>query len=154
MGEVSFRQAVFFVTTRPRREDSAAGEIGFSRSTAAPQELLHRRLERTFPAELLDSFNEIIELPPLSTDAVRQIARYKVEAVLKRLQQKHHTIHIDDNVFEAFIPEEEVQQQGVGLLHQTLEDRLFNPLARYLLAHRGSRSVVVEMSEGALRIRE
>jgi ATP-dependent Clp protease ATP-binding subunit ClpC len=154
LGPVPFSRSIIFVTTHPRRDDPAGGEIGFSRSTAPPEEILRRRLERGFTPELLDSFNEIIELPTLSTEAVRQVARYKVEAVLKRLHSRNRTIRIDESVFQAFIPEDEVKRQGVTLLHQTLESRLFNPLARYLLSHRQSRSIVVEVNEGNLRIHE
>jgi len=153
MGPVSFSRTIVFVTTRPRRDEATPGEIGFSRTTVPAAELLRRRLERSFPCELLDSFNEIIELPPLTTEAVRQIARYKVEAVLKRLHRTRRNVRIEDSVFAAFIPDGEAQGQGVALLHQTLEDRLFNPLARYLLAHRQNRSIVVEMSDGVLQIR-
>jgi len=154
MGPISFSQAIIFVTTRPRREDLPAGEIGFGRATQAPHEAVRRHLEKTFSSELLEEFNEIIELPALTSDAVRRIARYKVEAVLQRLHQRHQQIVVAENVFESMIPEEQVQADGAASLHRTLEDRLFNPLARYLLAHRGRRAIQVEMIDGRLQIQE
>jgi len=153
LGEVDFGGTIIFVTTRPRREDATA-EIGFSRTPVPPAEALQKRLERNLPAELLDAFNEIIELPPLSTADVRRIARYKVEAVLGRLRRTHRRVAVADTVYETFLPEAEIRKNGVTVLHRTLEDRLFNPLARYLLAHRGHRQIEVDVVGGELAIRE
>jgi len=61
---------------------------------------------------------------------------------------------VAENVFESMIPEEQVHADGAASLHRTLEDRLFNPLARYLLAHRGRRAIQVEMIDGRLQIQE
>jgi ATP-dependent Clp protease ATP-binding subunit ClpA len=154
IGSVSFSRTVIFVTTRPRRDEPAGVEIGFSRSASSPEEVMRRRLERNINPELIESFNEVIEIPPLNPDAVRRIARYKVEAVLARLQQRRRKIAVADNVFEAFLPDEEANREGIALLHRTLEDRLFNPLARYLLSHPGNRSLQVEVIEGSLQIHE
>lgn len=154
MGPVSFSQSVIFVTTHPRRDESTAVEIGFSRSALAPQEATRKRLERTFSPDLLDAFNEIIDLPPLTPEDVRRIARYKVEAVLQRLHHRHQEIAVDENVFETVIPAEQARQDGASSLNRTLEDRLFNPLARYLLEHRRTKSIRVEMEGETLKIRQ
>ncbi len=153
LGPVDFSRTILFVTTRPRREDIPAGEIGFSRAPAPAADVLHRRLERMLSAELLEGFNEIIALPPLTAGDVRRIARYKVEAVLGRLEQSQRRIEVEPAVYEAFLPETEIAEEGVAILHRTLEDRLFNPLARYLLEHRGKGALRVGMEAGALLIR-
>jgi ATP-dependent Clp protease ATP-binding subunit ClpC len=154
LGEVDFSRTVLFVTSRPRRDDASPAEIGFSRTPLPAAEALHKRLERSLPSELLDAFNEIIELPPLTAGDVRRIARYKVEAVLGRLESRSRSVQVADEVYEAFLPEDELRQHGVSVLQRTLEDRLFNPLAVYLLSHRGRRPIRVEMEAGDLRIRE
>jgi len=154
LGPVFFNQAIIFVTTRPKRDESTAVEIGFSRTSLAPMDATRKRLERSFSPDLLDSFNEIIELPPLTPEDVRRIARYKVEAVLRRLQSRHRAIEVAENVFENVIPEEQARLEGAAMLNRTLEDRLFNPLARFLLEHRRTRSVQVDMDGGNLRIRQ
>ena len=153
LGPVDFSRTILFVTTRPRREDIPAGEIGFGRAPAPAADVLHRRLERMLSAELLEGFNEIIALPPLTAGDVRRIARYKVEAVLGRLEQSQRRIEVEPAVYEAFLPETEIAEEGVAILHRTLEDRLFNPLARYLLEHRGKGALRVGMEAGALLIR-
>jgi ATP-dependent Clp protease ATP-binding subunit ClpA len=153
-GSVDFSRTVIFVTTHPRREDSPAAEIGFTRGSGPAAELLHKRLERSIASDLLDAFNEIIEVPPLTPDDVRRIARYKVEAVLGRLRLRRRRIEVADEVYEAFLPEEEILRDGVAILHRSLENRLFNPLAVYLLSHTGAGRILVEIDKGALRIRE
>jgi ATP-dependent Clp protease ATP-binding subunit ClpA len=153
VGPAYFNQTVIFVTTRPRRDESAGVEIGFSRPMHTPQEAVRKRLERAFSPDLLDAFNEIIELPALTPEDVRRIARYKVEAVLQRLHRKHKEITVAEGVFETVIPDEEARADGASSLNRTLEDRLFNPLARYLLEHRGQRSIRIEMEGGNLKIR-
>jgi ATP-dependent Clp protease ATP-binding subunit ClpC len=153
-GSVDFSRTVIFVTTRPRREDAPAAEIGFTRGSGPAAELLHKRLERAIATDLLDAFNEIIEVPPLTSEDVRRIARYKVEAILGRLRRHHRRIEVSDEVYAAFLPEAEIQREGVAILHRSLEDRLFNPLAVYLLSHAATGRIRVEMDKGALRIRE
>ncbi len=153
-GAVDFSHTVIFVTTRPRREDAPAAEIGFTRGGGPAAELLHKRLERSIATDLLDNFNEIIEVPPLTPEDVRRIARYKVEAILSRLRRKKRRIEVSDEVYTAFLPEEEIQREGVAILHRSLEDRLFNPLAVYLLSHTGAGRIRVEIDRGSLRIRE
>lgn len=153
-GSVDFSRTVLFVTTRPRREDAPAAEIGFSRGGGPAAEVLHKRLERSIATDLLDAFNEIIEVPPLTPGDVRRIARYKVEAILSRLRRRRRRVEVSEEVYEAFLPEEEIQREGVAILHRSLEDRLFNPLAVYLLSHAAAGRVHVEMDKGVLRIRE
>jgi ATP-dependent Clp protease ATP-binding subunit ClpC len=153
-GSVDFSRTVLFVTTRPRREDAPAAEIGFTRGGSPAAELLRKRLERGIAADLLDTFNEIIEVPPLMPDDVRRIARYKVEAILDRLRRRRRRIEVSDEVYAACLPEEEIRREGVAILHRSLEDRLFNPLAVYLLSHAAAGRILVEMDKGALRIRE
>lgn len=153
-GSVDFSRTVLFVTTRPRREDAPAAEIGFTRGGGPAAEVLHKRLERSIATDLLDAFNEIIEVPPLTSGDVRRIARYKVEAILGRLRRRRRRVEVSDEVYEAFLPEEEIQREGVAILHRSLEDRLFNPLAVYLLSHAAAGRIRVEMEKGALRIRE
>ena len=153
-GSVDFSRTVLFVTTRPRREDAPAAEIGFTRGGGPAAEVLHKRLERSIATDLLDAFNEIIEVPPLTPGDVRRIARYKVEAILSRLRRRRRRVEVSEEVYEAFLPEEEIQREGVAILHRSLEDRLFNPLAVYLLSHAAAGRVRVEMDKGVLRIRE
>lgn len=143
-----------FVTTRPRRDDSPAAEIGFTRGGVPAAEALHKRLERSISNDLLDAFNEIVDVPPLTPVDVRRIARYKVEAILGRLRRRRRRVEVSEEVYEAFLPEDEIQRDGVGILHRSLEDRLFNPLAVYLLSHAAAGRIRVDMDKGALRIRE
>lgn len=154
MGPVSFSETIVFVTLRPRRDDPAAGEIGFGRATLSPEDALRMRLEATYAPDFLNSFNAILEFPPLTTEDVRRIARYKVERVLKRLHRHRRDIVIEEGVFEDLILDEQARKTGASFLNRTLEVGLFNPLARYLLSHRDSRRIHIGITNGDLEIRE
>lgn len=154
MGPVSFSETIVFVTFRPRRDDSAAGEIGFGRATLSPEDALRMRLEATYAPDFLNSFNAILEFPPLTAEDVRRIARYKVERVLQHLHLHRRDIVIEEEVFENLILDEQARRTGASFLNRTLEAGLFNPLARYLLSHRKTRRIHIGVRDGVLRISE
>ncbi|MEZ4655264.1 MAG: AAA family ATPase [Candidatus Eisenbacteria bacterium] len=64
LGTVDFRQSIIFVTMHLTREDLAPGEIGFGRPSRSAEEQQRVQLERYVSPDLLDAFNEVIELPP------------------------------------------------------------------------------------------
>lgn len=152
MGPVSFSETIVFVTLRPRREDSAAGEIGFGRASLSPEDALRMRLETNYAPDFLNAFNTILDFPPLTTVDVRRIARFKVERVLERQHLQRREIVIEDGVFEDLILDEQARKTGASSLNRILEAGLFNPLARYLLSHRDSRRIRVGIRNGALEI--
>lgn len=154
IGPAAFRDAIFFLTVTFRREDSVPAGIGFSRASRAPRELLRERLERLVLPDLLDAFDDIVELPALTAEQVRKIARYKVDKVLARMQRQKKAIAVDEAVFESLIPDDLCRTQGAAFLNRTLEDRLFNPLARYLLSHRKSAALQVGLESGQVTIHE
>ena len=148
LGEVTFEKTLVFVTLTIPREELAMQEIGFGRPTKTPEARLREVVGRFVMPDLLDSFHEILELPPLSVPEVRLIARYKVDKVLHRMAQKKTTIAVAPAVFDELITDDLCGKGGAKFLNRTLEQRLFNPLARYLLEHRTSRRIHVGMDHG------
>ncbi len=154
LGSVSFRDAIFFVTVTFRRDEPVPAGIGFSRASRAPRDILRERLDRVVMPDFLDAFDDIVELPALTAEQVRRIARYKVDKVLARMQRQKKAIAVDEAVFESLIPDDLCRVQGAAFLNRTLEDRLFNPLARYLLTHRKTASLKVALEAGQVTIHE
>jgi ATP-dependent Clp protease ATP-binding subunit ClpA len=153
-GSAAFNQTIIFATTLYTEEDlrREAG-IGFVRSEAPVKSHLRELLKKTMLPELVNSFNEIIFLGKLTTDDVRNIARYKVDTVLARLRKQRRSVMVSEEVLNAFIREDEVQQTGATRLNRTLEEKLFHPLARYILEHRGARTIHVDLQGDKLVIR-
>ncbi len=152
-GRVSFDRTVLFATSRIPEEDiGPTAEIGFNRAEKTNEERVREKLLRRFGEEFLDSFQELIVLPPLTPDDVRRIARYKVEVVLQRLQAGRRGVVVSDSVYQTFIPDEECARSGAGTINRTLEKKLLNPLARYLLSHPKDRQIRVDVKDGALVI--
>lgn len=152
-GRVSFDQTMIFVTSRiPDDEMGPTSEIGFNRQVRTLEERVLDKLNRRFGDEFLESFQEVIVLPPLSPEDVRRIARYKVQVVLQRLQKGKWGVEITDSVYQTFISDEEIARTGAGSLNRTLERKLLNPLARYLLEHPKERKIRLDVRDGALVI--
>ncbi len=152
-GRVSFQHSVIFATSRvPEEENGPASEIGFTRAAKSSDERIREKLARRLGEEFLEAFQAVIVVPPLSPDDVRKIARYKVETVLRRLEQKRRGVTVTESVYETFISDDECIRSGAGTINDTLEKQLLNPLALYLLEHPSMRSIRVDVRDGALVI--
>ena len=129
-------------------------KIGVNRAAKSSAERIREKLTRRLGEEFLEEFQEILVVPPLSPDDVRRIARYKVDVVLQRLQQRQgkRGVQVTDTVFQTFIPDEEVSKDGAGSVNRTLEAKLLNPLARYLLEHPKEKKIRVDVKDGSLVI--
>jgi ATP-dependent Clp protease ATP-binding subunit ClpB len=153
-GEVSFSQTIIFATTRMETEDvELVEQIGFTRSTIPRDERQRKILEEQFSQELVGAFNAVLFFSGLTTEDVRLIARYKVNAVLERLKEQNRGVIISDRVYDTFIKEGEVKKAGARYLNRALEEKLFTPLSKYLLEHAAARSIVVDVQDDGLIIR-
>ena len=152
VGEVSFDKTLIFVTLTLSREELTTHEIGFGRPTKTPEARLREVVSRFVLPDLIDAFHEILELPPLSIPEVRLIAQYKVDKVLRRMAQKKTSIAVSPSVYDELITDDMCRHGGAKFLNRTLEQRLFNPLARYLLENRTSREIRIGMHHGDIVI--
>lgn len=154
-GRVLFDKTILFATSRiPEEDNGPTSQIGFTRQMKSSTERIREKLTRRLGEEFLEEFQEVLVVPPLSPDDVRRIARYKVEVVLQRLQQQRgkRGVQVTDTVFQTFIPDEDASQDGAGGVNRTLEAKLLNPLARYLLEHPKEKKIRVDVKDGSLVI--
>jgi ATP-dependent Clp protease ATP-binding subunit ClpC len=152
-GRVSFEHTIIFATSRvPEDEDGPTTKIGFTQEPKSFEERVHLKLAHKFGEEFVEAFEEVIVLPALTPEDVRRIARYKVDVVLKRLEEGRRGVEVSDSVFQTFISDEEASRAGAGMLTRTLESKLLNPLARYLLKHPKDRQIRVDVRNGCLVI--
>jgi ATP-dependent Clp protease ATP-binding subunit ClpC len=152
-GRVRFNQTIVFATSRiPEDENGLADQIGFNRHSKSFDERVREKLVRRLGEEFVDSFLEVLVIHPLTPDEVRRIARYKVDVVLQRLKSGKLGVSVSDSVFKTFIPDAECSQSGAGTINRTLENRLLNPLAQYLLAHPKDHEIEIDVRDGALVI--
>ncbi len=153
-GEVSFSRTIVFATTRMDTEDvEMVEQIGFTRSSTPREERRRKILEEQFSPELVGAFNAVLYFSSLTTEDVRLIARYKVNAVLERLKRQNRGVIISDRVYDTFIKESEVKKAGARYLNRALEEKLFTPLSKFLLEHAAARSIVVDVQDDRLIIR-
>ena len=152
-GRVAFEHTIIFATSRvPEDENGLASEIGFNRTAKSTIERVREKLARRLGEEFLETFHEVIVVPALTPDDVRKIARYKVETVLQRLEKGRRGVQVSDSVYREFITDEQCLKTGAGTINRTLENKLLNPLARYILAHPQVHRLRVDVREGSLVI--
>jgi len=152
-GRASFDRTIVFATGRiPEEEAGTTDEIGFNRTSKSYDERIREKMIRRLGEEFVESFQEVIVIHALTAEDVRQIARYKVEVVLRRLQKGRKGVQVTDSVFKTFISDDECARSGAGTINRTLEKRLLNPLARYILAHPKERRIRVDVRDGDLVI--
>lgn len=152
-GRAQFNRTIVFATGRvPEDENGLTDQIGFNRHTKSSDERVREKMVRKLGEEFVDSFLEVIVIHPLTPDDVRRIARYKVDVVLKRLKSGKLGVSVSDSVFRTFIQDEDCSQTGAGTLNRTLESKLLNPLAQYLLSHPKDHEIRVDVRDGALVI--
>jgi ATP-dependent Clp protease ATP-binding subunit ClpA len=152
-GRVTFEHTIVFATSRvPEDENGTASEIGFNRAPKSVDDRVREKLSRRLGEEFLETFQEVIVVPALTPDDVRKIARYKVETVLQRLEEGKRGVKVSESVYQEFITDEQCKKTGAGTINRTLENKLLNPLARYLLAHPLERSLCVDVRDGSLVI--
>jgi ATP-dependent Clp protease ATP-binding subunit ClpC len=152
-GRVSFDRTIVFATSRiPEDEMGPTSEIGFTPISKTVEERIREKVTRRLGEELVEAFQEMIVLPPLTPEDVRRIARYKVEVVLRRLQERRRGVEVSELVYHTFIPDEEAIRVGAGSLNRTLESKILNPLARYLLEHPKERRIRLDVKNGTLVI--
>jgi ATP-dependent Clp protease ATP-binding subunit ClpC len=152
-GPLSFGQTILFATIRFSEEElRPAGGIGFSREASTLEDRMRELLKKMILPELVSAFTEVVFLGRLTPEDVRNIARYKVGVVLDRLKKQRRRVEVSDRVLDAFIREEEVHRLGASRLNRTLEEKLFHPLARYILEHRNARTIHVDIEGDRLVI--
>lgn len=153
-GLVPFGETVIFATTRLHPDETELVEqIGFNRDSLEPLERSRRMLEEQFTPELVAAFQEVLHFEPLTPEVVRQIARLKVRRVIERLQSQHRGVQVNERVYDTFIREDEMRSQGARYLNRALEERLFTPLSKVLLAHGPAQRILVDVENGELTIR-
>lgn len=152
-GRVSFENTIIIATSRvPDDEAVPSSQIGFNQVPKTYEERVHAKLSGQFGAEFVEAFEEVIVIPTLSPEDVRRIARYKVKVVLDRLKKRQRGVEVSESVYQTFISDEDASRAGAGMLNRTLESKLLNPLARYLLKHPKDRKIRVDVRNGDLVI--
>ncbi len=152
-GEVDFSGTIVFATTRMDEDElGPVAQIGFTKTSLTREEQWRKRLEERYGAELIGAFNEVLCFGSLTPQDVKLIARYKVHQVLERLKRQNRGVEVNDRIFDVFIKEEDVKKAGARYLNRTLEEKLFTPLSKFMLAHAEARSIVVDIEDGRLII--
>ncbi len=97
------------------------------------QELLDTELRQIYHPEFLNRFDEVIVFSPLTREDMVAIAYLLVDKVVARLSVKGITLSVTDGAIHELAEAGFDPKFGARPLRRTIQDKLENPLAEYLL---------------------
>ncbi len=107
-------------------------EIDFRRT----EKSLRESVKKYFTPEFLNRIDEIIYFKPLDKEAIKRIARMKLDEIRQRFKEEDKEIVIDDEVLSLVSEQGYNPEYGARFLNRTIEDLVLKPLSKLVLANR------------------
>jgi energy-coupling factor transporter ATP-binding protein EcfA2 len=108
---------------------AARRSAGFTAASRGERQTLET-LKKDLPPEFIGRFDLILELEPLSQEALRAIAHRELESMTQRLATNGYVLEVDTDVLDVIIDQGTDPALGARLLHRSIERTLLAPLAR------------------------
>jgi ATP-dependent Clp protease ATP-binding subunit ClpC len=96
-------------------------------------------LRKHFSPEFLNRIDEIIVFRQLDEGVLRQIARQKIEAIVKRFEEKEIRINVASEIVDLCVRGLDSKREGARGLNRSLEDLISRPLSRVMIQNPGCR---------------
>ncbi len=136
---VNFKNTIIIMTSNIGSQHIQKMEsIGFHNNTEE-QEYVQTKdkvtdsLKDFFRPEFLNRIDEIIVFDILSQNAIQDIVKLRVDAVLKRLLEKGITVSLDDKVLSVLAKEGYTPQYGARPLNRLIQTKILNPIAERII---------------------
>jgi ATP-dependent Clp protease ATP-binding subunit ClpA len=159
--EVSLRNTLVIMTSNVGADAFRESGLGFTRADGvahARLESARKRVEDSFPTDLLDRVDRVCVCPPLAEDNALLFARRELDRALARATARHPDVRVEvrDSVLRAILAEsggDAMHGSGARALRRVLEQRLVAPLALRLVARSALRDhIVLEWRDGSITI--
>jgi len=111
-------------------------------------DLINNELKKYFRPEFLNRFDGIVVFKPLTMDDVIAITRLLLNKTAQRLEEKGINLEFTDEAVEEFASVGYDPLFGARPLRRTLQNRVDNVLANYLLQNKLNRRDVVVLGSG------
>ena len=132
-----FDTALFLITSNLGTNDRAVGFTGETVNTAADGSTLPRAVREFFRPEFVNRLTGVIPFGPLSTDAVRQIARREVAALATRpgLRRRGLRVEVTEAALERLVATGYSAEFGARPMQRVVERDVGGAIARHLERH-------------------
>lgn len=154
---VSFSHTTMIMTSNLGAEHIyGKSKMGFgSEQTDAFEEVsagIRESLKKHFSPEFLNRIDEIVVFRALDEAMLVHIARQKIDAIIRRFDDKDIRIHVDNDVIELCVQGLDLKRQGARGLNRSLEDKLSRPLSRVMISNPDCRVFTVQRHEDQIVI--
>lgn len=160
--KVSFSNATVIMTMNSENivpDEGDRESVGFGAESQPSGEERHINdvtdaIERFFPAEFMDGIDEVLIFRPLDPKALREIVELHLDDVRDRLSGRQVVLHVSDKAVDKMVEKGHSREYGARNLGRTVEGMILKPLARFLLAHPGTKEITVKVVEGDIEVAE
>jgi ATP-dependent Clp protease ATP-binding subunit ClpC len=133
---VRFSDATIIMTSNLASDLWFQRRMGFGegeREVQVTEEAVLNVLRRKLPGEFLARIDEIVIFNPLSDGAIRQIARQKLEAIVRdRFARQRIGVSFDSQVIEYVATHGHDPRQGCRRLERVIQREVLEPLAEHM----------------------
>jgi ATP-dependent Clp protease ATP-binding subunit ClpC len=158
---IDFRNVVLIMTSNIGANliKNSAG-LGFSKSTGGSgyekmKEMIVAEVERHFRPEFLNRLDELVVFNQLNRKDMEAIVKIELRKVSKRLEHKHVTLDVGEDVLNFMIDKSFHEEFGARPLKRAIERHIEDPLAEEMLRGKLDQPSVVTayLEEGQIQFK-
>jgi len=138
----------------PKRDDDGTVGFGAVNNHTSDRYLQQAKdaIEEFFPAEFMNGIDEVLLFDPLTEDALKEIVQIHLRSIRDRLDRRSISLDVTDDTVAMMVKKGASREYGARNLGRTVEGLLLKPLARFLVANPGARTVVARVVEGDVEV--
>ncbi len=151
---ISLRHAYLILTSNVGAELLHRSSLGFGGQSNAYTTLTKEALKDRFRPELLNRLDRVIVFKPLQKDALKEILRRELDAVLTRLQTAQQIAYtVSENILDWLLAKDMQIEEGGRAARRMIEQEITTALAKDLLEHPTKRRGKLEVKKNKLTVR-
>ncbi len=147
---VNFRNAVVIMTS-----NLGSSEIAEHASDQAAQRgAIETVMKSAFPPEFINRIDATVIFQPLSREEIGRIVRLQLEAVARRLKERHIEVDFETPIIELIADEGYDPVFGARPLKRVIQDRVLDPLSSRIIEGKVSEgdTIVITAKKGEVDI--
>lgn len=109
------------------------------------KDLIMKKINKTFRPEFINRINEIVIFHPLSKKDIILIVKIQLEKLCNKLHNQGYKLKVSNRVLEFLVHEGYDPIYGARLLKRTIQNKIENILAHYILSEQISPNKLVEL---------
>lgn len=153
---INAREAIFILTTNAGTSAKGGSRMGFGQGAEDDREAALAAISPFFRPELLDRIDEIVTFRDVDEDALRHIARHRLQGLSERAAAHLVSLRWDDSVVDHVLAARKRTDRGARQTIRAVDTLIGEPLGRFLLdlGDEVARIVQVRVVEGEVHFDE